>query len=196
MNLSSPHSLVALAISLCQILACSALEPQDIPPAQLLSMIPPPPPVEGQPNCKLTLEFNDVPPQIDPKDVRVRFYSVAMRQPAEFDWSFIAANHTLPRSSLPVPRRGDRAASPPLGHAMRVEFPLAMRNDLAGVTGPVWLQAELYWGGEIQDSARMALGPIFAGALSERPGAHSTLGEADTRSPESRLMGLLSEEQP
>ncbi len=44
----------------------------------------------GDLDCWLTLEFDEVPSGIDPQDIKVRFESIALVEPSEFDWSYIA----------------------------------------------------------------------------------------------------------
>ncbi len=159
-------------------------------------MVPSPPPIEGQLNCKLTLEFNGISTRLDAKDVRVRFYSPALRHPAEFDWSFMAESHSFPHSSQPLRDHASRASSPPLGRAIRVQFPLAMQKDLPYETRPIWLQAELYWGGEIQDSARLALDSIYRSVDATGPETRPISNASNAEHPRARLLGSNSEDPP
>ena len=47
-------------------------------------------------DCWLTLDFKRLPAGINPTDVRVRFESVALTRPTEFDWNYIAMRDVIP----------------------------------------------------------------------------------------------------
>ena len=54
--------------------------------ASLTRMVPGGNVASGELACWLTLEFSRYPKHADLRDVKVRFESIALAEPAEFDW--------------------------------------------------------------------------------------------------------------
>ena len=51
---------------------------------------------------------------------------------------------------------------PPLGHPTQVRFPLPARQVIEDAPATLYLEAELYWGGEKQHSVRQTIEHIYA----------------------------------
>jgi hypothetical protein len=97
------------------------------------------------------------PDGIDPKDVEVRFTSIALSREASFDWSYIASHDVLASGAKFGSGYQEATATqpnqnPPLGEAVKVRFPLHAKEMIENAPSPLWLHAELYWGGSKQDS--------------------------------------------
>lgn len=146
-------------------LACAALACGD---ASLSDMVPGGNIATGELECWLTVEFEQLPEGIDPKDVKIRFVSDALAAPTEFDWRFIAQNDLEVKGNAAF-GGGFRARDetgpggpPPLNEPLRVKFPLqAKRRIRMNFGSTLWLHAELYWGGVKQDSAKRSIGHMY-----------------------------------
>ena len=133
--------------------------------AELTNMVPGGNLATGQLECWLTLEFKEIPSGGDPRDVRVVFRSDALREPTEFDWSWIAERDVVARGM----RGGNQSneatradAAPPLGEPLKVKFPLRAKRRLERAIGSsIWLEAELHWGGRQQDSIERTLDHMY-----------------------------------
>lgn len=159
----SPRSRLARAAALA--LASAALACGD---AQLSDMVPGGNIMTGQLECWLTLEFERLPDGIDPRDVKVRFVSDALEAPAEFDWRFIASHDLAVKENAAFGSRFQAKETshpdgpPPLKDPLRVKFPLeAKRRVRTGFGSTLWLHAELYWGGEKQDSVKRSIEHMY-----------------------------------
>ena len=121
----------------------------------------------GELECWLTLQFNHYPKDADLRDVIVRFESIALASPAEFDWPYIARNDKLPRGPrLGIGYREAEMTSPekppPLGEPTKVRFPLRAKRVIENAPGTLYLEADLYWGGVKQDSRRAPIEHIYS----------------------------------
>ena len=120
----------------------------------------------GQLECWLTLEFKSYPKGTDLRDVRVRFTSIALEEPAEFDWNYIASRDVLSKGArfgsghqpFEASTPGD---DPPLGQELKVKFPLRARQRIENVPDTLKLQATLYWGGKEQASMRRTIEHVY-----------------------------------
>lgn len=135
--------------------------------AEIEEMIPGQNVGSGELDCWLVLRFDEYPKGIDPKQVRVRFASEALEQPAEFDWAFIARNDVVANGTAfgsghrPNPNtRPDTV--PPLNQELRVRFPLRAKTSVESSSSRLWLNAELFWGSKRQDSERRTLDHVYA----------------------------------
>ncbi|MBI4028337.1 MAG: hypothetical protein HY360_25355 [Verrucomicrobia bacterium] len=123
--------------------------------------------VGGNPRCWLTFDFRRIPEGIDPREVRVVFSSDALvTNPKTFEWGFIAGNAQVPKSSGVgrVPAEGISAGqTPKLNYPFDVSFPLDLKPRLqaGGPLPAIWLEAQLFWGGRKQDTARTSLGHLY-----------------------------------
>jgi hypothetical protein len=113
----------------------------------------------GKFDCWLTLEFDRLPKGIDPKDVEVRFTSIALVRESSFDWSYIASHDVLSSGTKFGSGYHEATATqpnldPPLGEVVKVRFPLRAKEMIESAPSPLWLHAELYWGGKKQDSTK------------------------------------------
>ena len=134
--------------------------------ARISEMVPGGSIATGQLDCWLTLEFIE-PPEGDPLDVLVRFDSMAMSRPMEFDWSFIAGRDV--RTQGGAFGSGHRANAdttpsdaPPIGVPIRVKFPLQAKEYIEmSRVGSLYLTADLYWGGVKHHSVRRTINHIY-----------------------------------
>ncbi|MDJ0848769.1 MAG: hypothetical protein QNK04_10350 [Myxococcota bacterium] len=134
--------------------------------AKIRKMVPGDSVASGSFECWLSLEFLDYPTNADPRDVRVRFESVALEEPAEFDWSFIAAHDVVPRGtgfgSGHAPLEASSAdTDPPLGQELKVKFPLRARERIDDPPRRLYLRASLYWGGKKQASMKRTIEHVY-----------------------------------
>jgi hypothetical protein len=121
----------------------------------------------GGMDCWLTLEFKGLPEGADARDVRVRFESVALEEPAEFDWAFIASHDKISAGDAfgsGYHNNSETTANtdPPLGQPIKARFPLKARTEIANAPSPLYLEAELYWGGKKRDSAKRTIGHVYS----------------------------------
>jgi hypothetical protein len=54
---------------------------------------------------------------------------------------------------------------PPLGRPTKIRFPLPARATIDGAPETLYLEAELYWGGEKQHTLRQTIEHIYAPEL-------------------------------
>ncbi len=120
----------------------------------------------GALECWLTLEFKRYPMGGDLRDVVVRFESIALAEPAEFDWEFIASRDKLARvgfgPGLHEAEMTSPVNRPPLGQPTMVRFPLRARAVIDDAPATLYLEAELYWGGERQDALRRTIEHVYS----------------------------------
>jgi hypothetical protein len=121
----------------------------------------------GGMNCWLTLEFKGLPEGADARDVRVRFESAALEQPAEFNWAFIASNDKISAgdtfgSGYHNNSETTPGTDPPLGQPIKARFPLKARSEITDAPSPLYLKAELYWGGKKRDSAKRTIEHVYS----------------------------------
>ena len=102
--------------------------------------------------CWLTIEFKKYPEGIDLRDVRVKFTSMALEEPEEFDWDYIADQDVISLGFMkgynPNPASSPDE-DPPLNTPIKVKYPLRAKHYInipAGET--ILLKADLYWGGK------------------------------------------------
>ena len=135
--------------------------------AKLSNMIPGGNVATGRLDCWLTFEFESPPSGVDPRDVRVRFSSVALVEPAEFDWAYIASHDYLAKSEGAFGSGNTQAqhttpdGAPPVGEAIKARFPLRAKQEIENAPSPLWLEAELWWGGKKQDSLKRTLEHVY-----------------------------------
>lgn len=135
--------------------------------AHISRMVPGTSVTSGQLDCWLTLEFKRYPEDVDLRDVRVRFESIALAGPAEFDWHFIATHDKLAKghafgSGYREAEMTSPAKPPPLGQPTKVRFPLQAKSVIEDAPRILYLEAELYWGGKKQDSVRHTIEHAYA----------------------------------
>ena len=121
----------------------------------------------GALECWLTLQFDKVPEGADPRDVTVRFHSVALDGEPEFDWTFIAGRDVTAGGGKfgTGNRRNDATTGetdPPLGQPLKVKFPLDAKREISTISDTVWLHADLYWGGKKQDSMKRDIQRLYS----------------------------------
>lgn len=121
----------------------------------------------GELECWLKLVFEEPPADIDATDVTVRFHSDALDEVAVFDWAFIAEHDVTSGKDFGSGNRPNLAtnaqASPPVGEIVKVRFPLYAKRQLDVADGPIWLEAELWWGGEKQDTSKKDIQRLYRG---------------------------------
>ena len=127
----------------------------------------------GELECWLVLGFDRYPEGADPRDVRVRFHSVALSGTPEFDWAYIAGRDVISGERFGDgnrPNEGTTAASdPPLGQSIKVKFPLYAKREIEVRGDEVWLHADLYWGGVKQDSAKRDIQRLYVSKDAKEP---------------------------
>ncbi len=118
-------------------------------------------------SCWLTFDFKRLPDGVDPTDVKVRFESIALREPAEFDWRYIAT-HDVERAGerfgsghRPIPE-STPGAPPPLNRPLKVKFELPGKEKIEDAPTAIWLNATIYWGGQEQDSDKRRLDHAYS----------------------------------
>jgi hypothetical protein len=121
----------------------------------------------GELDCWLTIDFDSVPKGVDPRDVRVRFSSIALLEPAEYDWSYIASHDVVPNgggfgSGYRAATNTQPDTAPPLGEPVKARFPLKARRKIENAPSTIWLEAELYWGGRKQDTLRRTIEHVYS----------------------------------
>jgi hypothetical protein len=101
------------------------------------------------------------------RDIRIRFESIALEEPAEFDWAYIASRDVVAAGS--DFGSGHRAADetqpgakPPLGKPTKVRLPLRAKRKIEDAPSTLWLEAKLYWGGKEQDSERRTIEHVYS----------------------------------
>jgi len=109
----------------------------------------------GRFSCWLTIDFKKIPPGINKRDVKVVFSSTCMPNPLTFDWSSIAAKAQVKKAKGKGREKATEVSpdsDPPLNYPFDVKFPLEAKQALMESETDFILNAELYWGGELQDS--------------------------------------------
>jgi hypothetical protein len=154
--------LAALAV------ACNLIDTRLGRHAELSAMLPGAVDEAGALECWLTLEFKSYPPDGNLRDVRVRFESIALAEPAEFDWEYIASHDKLSSregfdaDDLHEAEITSVVSRPPLGHPTQVRFPLRAKLVIEDAPATLFLEAELYWGGERQHVLRQTIEHIYS----------------------------------
>jgi len=127
----------------------------------------------GELECWLELEFGEAPEGIDPKNVRVVFSGEAVDQAAEFDWTYIAERDVIPSEKFGGGHSPNASTSanepPPAGQKLKVKFPLQARRQLYTADASIWVEADLYWGGEHQDSSKRDVSRLWQDADAKHP---------------------------
>lgn len=150
--------------------ACNLIEANLARQAELSHMVPGAAETDSDTIlCWLTVEFKRYPTDADLRDVKVRFESIALAEPAEFDWEFIAAHDKLTRrdgygSGLHEAEVTSPESRPPLGQPTKVRFPLRAKPVIDNAPAILYLEAELYWGGQKQDSLRQTIEHVYSPA--------------------------------
>ncbi len=162
------HLALCLGLLACGA-ACNLIESNLARHAKLSHMVPGSTADSGELLCWLTLEFKRYPADGDLRDVKLRFESIALSEPAEFDWEYIAAHDKLTRrdgygSSLREAEVTSPVSRPPLGLPTKVRFPLRTKAVIQNAPATLYLEAELYWGGQKQDSMRQTIEHVYSTA--------------------------------
>ena len=154
---------LGLAASLA---ACNLIDTNLARHAELSHMVPSSSHEAGALECWVTLEFKRYPKGGDLRDVVVRFESMALAEPAEFDWEYIATRDKLTRRNgfgvLHEAEMTSPVSRPPLGQPTMVRFPLQARAVIDDAPATLYLEAELYWGGEKQDTLRRTIEHVYS----------------------------------
>jgi hypothetical protein len=158
-----------LALSLVSLAAagCNFIDVVRGRHAKISKMVPGGNIANGELDCWITLEFDRYPDGADLRDVRIRFESIALVEPAEFDWAYIASRDVVAQGSdFGSGHRKAEATqpggNPPLGQPTKVRLPLRAKRKIENAPSTLWLEAELFWGGEKQDSLRRSLEHVYA----------------------------------
>lgn len=163
-----PHAVtLCLALLALSLGGCNVIDIVTGQGAEIAEMTPGGDIATGGLDCWLTLEFKGLPAGADARDVRVRFESVALEEPAEFDWAFIASRDKISAGDAFGSGYHDNSATtaktdPPLGQRIKARFPLKARYKIENAPSPLYLRAELYWGGKKRDSAKRTIDHVYA----------------------------------
>jgi hypothetical protein len=160
-------AVLALSIASMAIAGCNFVDVVRGRHAKISKMVPGGNIANTQLNCWITLEFDRYPAGVDLRDVRIRFESIALEAPAEFDWEYIASRDVVAAgtdfgSGFRDADETQPGENPPLGQPTKVRLPLRAKREIENAPPTVWLEAELYWGGKKQDSERRALEHVYA----------------------------------
>jgi len=160
-------AVLALSITGVAIAGCNVIDVVRGPHATISKMVPGGNVGSGQLDCWITLEFDRYPDAPDLRDIRIRFESIALEEPAEFDWAYIASRDVVSGGS--DFGGGHRDASetqpgenPPLGKPTKVRLPLRAKRKIEDAPSTLWLEAKLYWGGKEQDSERRTIEHVYS----------------------------------
>ena len=95
-------------------------------------------------------------------------HSQALREPGDFDWPSIAehAEGTV-----------DAGRAPIAGEALTVHLPLRAKIEPGAPLPDLWLQAELYWGGEVKHSLRDSIGHVYTEITAQGSPPPPSLGD-------------------
>jgi len=121
----------------------------------------------GDLDCWLTLEFDEVPSGVDPQDIRVRFESIALVEPSEFDWAYIAEHDVVSAGDHFGAGYNDNDATtanapPPAGMPIKAKFKLHPKEKLENKPDTLSLPATVYWGGKAEDTTKRAIEHVYA----------------------------------
>ncbi len=114
--------------------------------------------------CWLTIEFKRHPDNINLRDVKVVFSSIALFGDQSFDWQYIAANDQIAQGLGKGyrPNEGSQPdQNPPLKTRIKVNYPLQARPRLEDLDETITLTAELFWGGEKQGSLSRTIEHVY-----------------------------------
>ena len=122
--------------------------------------------------CWLTIEFKKYPDEVDLRDVKVVFSSIALASDQSFSWQYIAANDQIAQGmgkgylpneeSLP-------GQDPPLKTKIKVNYPLRARSQMElDLTESISLKAELFWGGKKQGSISKSIDHVYQRTLEKK----------------------------
>jgi hypothetical protein len=162
------HSIVGvlLAATLLPAAGCNVIDIARGRNARIVARVPGGDVATGEMDCWLTIQFDRPPSGVDLRDVKVRFDSLALQGPEEFDWSYIARNDVISQGS--AFGSGYRPAAhtqpsgdPPLGEELKVRFPLRAKRRIEDAP-TLRLEAELIWGGKSQDSEKRLIEHVYS----------------------------------
>ena len=162
---------VALASIVSGAVACNVIDAALGRHAHLSNMVPGQGINGGDLQCWLTMEFDRLPEGIDHRDVVVRFHSVALEHPVEFDWDYIAPRDFVVPEGSQAFGSGHRAntastpsSAPPVGMPMKAKFILPAKPVIENAPDTIYLYAELYWGGDKMDTAQRTIEHVYESA--------------------------------
>jgi hypothetical protein len=160
-------AVLVLSIALMAVAGCNFVDVVRGRHAKISKMVPGDSIGGGGLDCWITLEFERYPDDVDLKDVRIRFESIALEAPAEFDWNYIASRDVIAAgtkfgSGYHEAVETQPGQKPPLGKPTKVRLPLRARRMIENAPSTLWLEAELYWGGKKQDSEKRTIEHVYA----------------------------------
>lgn len=156
------------AVGCCLVLSgCNLIDAALGRHAKIEKMVPGGNVATGGLDCWLTLNFATLPDGVDLTDVKVRFESEALLEPAEFDWAYIASHDFLAAEAGKFGAgniKADHTAPgrpPELGRPTKARFPLKARSKIQADPDQIWLHATLYWGGKKQHSYKRNIAHVY-----------------------------------
>ncbi len=119
--------------------------------------------------CWLTIEFKKYPDNVNLRDVKVVFSSIALFGDQSFDWQYIAANDQIAQGLGKGYRPNEESQpdqDPPLKIKIKVKYPLRARPRLElDFTETIVLKAVLFWGGKKQGSLSKTIDHVYERTL-------------------------------
>ena len=114
--------------------------------------------------CWLTIEFKKYPSDVNLRDVKVVFSSIALFNDETFDWQYIAAHDQIAQGLGKGHKPNEESqpgVDPPLKTKIKVNYPLRARPKLENLDETITLKAELFWGGKKQGSLSQTIEHVY-----------------------------------
>lgn len=114
--------------------------------------------------CWLTIVFKKYPDDVDLRDVKVVFSSIALFADQSFNWQYIAANDQIAQGLGKGYRPNAESLpdqDPPRNIKIKVNYPLRARPRLENLDETITLKAELFWGGKKQGSLSQTIEHVY-----------------------------------
>lgn len=161
------RALALACFSLISLPSCNVIDAAIGRHARVDEMVPGTNVASGELGCWLTIVVRDLPEDLDPTGMRVRFSSVALERPAEFDWAFIADHDVTAKgakfgSGYTPNSDTSPEAAPPIGQPIKARFPLRAKEMIEEAPNPLFLHVELLWDDRSQHSAKSTIEHVYA----------------------------------
>jgi hypothetical protein len=161
-----------LIVCLIMLILLSAVGCNLLGDAKLSEMIPGMSDQMDKLECWLTIEFKKYPDNVDLRDVKVVFSSIALSRDQSFSWQYIAANDQIAQGLGKGYRSNEESLpgqDPPLKTKIKVKYPLRARSRLElDATETITLKAALFWGGKKQGSLSQSIEHVYQRTLEEQ----------------------------
>ncbi len=115
--------------------------------------------------CWLTIEFTKYPKSGSPRDVKVKFSSIALEGDEVFDWAYIAEHDVISLGFMKGFKPNDASspsADPPLDTPLKIKFPLSAKSRIELDAGQVIeLKAQVIWAGEVVETRTTTIEHVY-----------------------------------